>query len=85
MMEVLLQSETDRPTPGVLHQGKGTDNYTSDEANDEGSKDDKDDRVWDHGDTPPIRNSTIMLVATERMSPQIILRPGLSHGLRLWS
>jgi hypothetical protein len=45
-MKLLRQANADHPTPGVLHQGKASDNYSNRQANDEA--DQKGDA---HGDT----------------------------------
>src|SRR5262245_56724687 len=76
-MKLLRQSNADHATPGMLHQGKASDNGSGHEAE---NQSDEGGNCGAHGDTPPIRNSTIMVMATE---PQTILRLGLSHGLRL--
>jgi hypothetical protein len=57
-MKLLRKANADHPTPGVLHQGKASDNYSNRQANDEA--DQKGDA---HGDTTSIRNSTKMLMA----------------------
>jgi len=61
-MKLLRQSNADHPTPGMLHQGKASDNGSGREAE---NQSDEGDKCGAHGDTPPIRNSTIMVVATE--------------------
>src|SRR5262249_36357665 len=51
-MKLFGQANTDHPTPGVLHQRKASDNYSSHQAenhSDEGGN------CGAHGDTPPIR------------------------------
>src|SRR5262245_3931645 len=62
-MKLLRQSNADHPTPGMLHQGKASDNGSGHEAE---NQSDEGGNCGAHGDTPPIRNSTIMVMATER-------------------
>src|SRR5262249_11853349 len=62
-MKLLRQSNADHPTPGMLHQGKASDNGSGHEAE---NQSDEGGNCGAHGDTPPIRDSTIMVMATER-------------------
>jgi hypothetical protein len=62
-MKFFRKANADHPTPGVLHPPKASDaspNGDPDNQSGHGGKGDG------HGDTPPIRNSTIMLMATLR-------------------
>jgi hypothetical protein len=78
-MKFLRQAKADHPTPGVLHQGKASDDSSGHQAenhSDEGGN------CGAHGDTPPITTNTIMLMATERTaasSYDLVL----SHGFDL--
>src|SRR5262245_53852051 len=58
-MKLLRQSNADHPAPGMLHQGKASDNGSGHEAE---NQSDEGGNCGAHGDTPPIRNSTIMVM-----------------------
>jgi hypothetical protein len=58
-MKLFGQANTNHPTPRVLHQDKASDNRSNGQANDEAGQGRNGDGR--HGDTPSIRNSTIML------------------------
>jgi hypothetical protein len=58
MMEVLGQPKADHPTPRALYQGKASAKRSKGKADNQSDNGGNGDA---HGDTPPIRNSTIMV------------------------
>jgi hypothetical protein len=60
-VEFFGQANADHPRP--VHQGKASDDGSGREAE---NQSDEGGNCGAHGNTPPIRNSTIMLIATER-------------------
>jgi hypothetical protein len=63
-MKLPRQANADHPMSQLaFHQDKASDNSPNDDPDNQAGNGDKGDG---HGDTPPIRNSTIMLMATLR-------------------